>query len=283
MNRVTLIHMEYPLQLEMSIVKESNRRGRNLIGEYTIEASNVFDNPEKYEMEIEVLKEDVGIGSPYNDIKNLNKIIKKTIKHVLSGLQQTNYPIAYDEQKEIIAQYFKLFQGKDYKENQRAYPNNFIGPSSYTLQINNIAPINEDANIPNIRENYTVTEKADGLRKMLFISSNGKIYLIDTNMNIQFTGTITKNKDLFNSLIDGEHILHNKKKEFINLYASFDIYFLNGKDIRSLAFLPISEEEISEGKEEKTGFQISLINDFDKRITSSIYCKRKFISYAYSK
>ena len=167
----------------------------------------------------------------------MDKIIKKSVKHVLSGLQQTNYPVAYNEQKTIMNQYLKLVQGKEYKENQRVYPSNFVGPSSYTLQVNNIAPINEDANIPNIRENYTVTEKADGLRKMLFISTSGKIYLIDTNMNIQFTGAITKNKDLFNSLIDGEHILHNKKKEFINLYASFDIYFLNGKDVRSLAFL----------------------------------------------
>ena len=251
--------MEYPLQLEMSIVKESQRRGRNLIGEYTIEASNVFENPERYEIELEIIKEDVGIGSPYNDIKNLDKIIKKSVKHVLSGLQQTNYPVAYNEQKTIMNQYLKLVQGKEYKENQRVYPSNFVGPSSYTLQVNNIAPINEDANIPNIRENYTVTEKADGLRKMLFISTSGKIYLIDTNMNIQFTGAITKNKDLFNSLIDGEHILHNKKKEFINLYASFDIYFLNGKDVRSLAFLPISEEEIDEGREKKRDFRFLLL------------------------
>ena len=151
--------MEYPLQLEMSIVKESQRRGRNLIGEYTIEASNVFENPERYEIELEIIKEDVGIGSPYNDIKNLDKIIKKSVKHVLSGLQQTNYPVAYNEQKTIMNQYLKLVQGKEYKENQRVYPSNFVGPSSYTLQVNNIAPINEDANIPNIRENYTVTEK----------------------------------------------------------------------------------------------------------------------------
>ena len=76
---------------------------------------------------------------------------------------------------------------------------------------------------PNIRNNYTVTDKADGLRKLLFVakeeSRKGKIYLIDTNMNVQFTGAKTENKELFNTLIDGEHIVHNKRGEFINLFA----------------------------------------------------------------
>ena len=46
-------------------------------------------------------------------------------------------------------------------------------------------PVNEDANIPNIRNGYTVTEKADGERKLLYIDETGKMYLIDTNMNVR--------------------------------------------------------------------------------------------------
>ena len=98
--------------------------------------------------------------------------------------------------------------------------------------MNNIMPINENVLTPNIRKDYTVTEKADGMRKMLYIHTTGKIYLIDTNMHIQFTGAITHEKALYNSLLDGEHILHNKQKEFINLYAAFDIYFIKGVDVR---------------------------------------------------
>ena len=51
-------------------------------------------------------------------------------------------------------------------------------------------------------------------------------------MNIQFTGAETKNKDLYESILDGEHILYNKKGQFINLYAAFDIYFINNKFLR---------------------------------------------------
>ena len=113
-----------------------------------------------------------------------------------------------------------------------------------TLQIANIAPINPNTNIVNIRENYTVTDKADGDRKLLFIGPSGKIYLITTLLNIEFTGAETKNSELFNSLLDGEHIKHNIKGQFINLYAAFDIYFINNKDIRELNFVPETSEDL---------------------------------------
>ena len=65
--------------------------------------------------------------------------------------------------------------------------------------------------------NYTVTDKADGMRKLLYINNDGKIYLLTTSMNIEFTGCFTGVKEIFNSLIDGEHILHDKNGQFINL------------------------------------------------------------------
>ena len=63
----------------------------------------------------------------------------------------------------------------------------FIGPSSLTLQMENIID-NAELNLtmPNIRNNYTVTDKADGERMLLFINSKGKIYMIDKNLNIIF-------------------------------------------------------------------------------------------------
>ena len=50
-----------------------------------------------------------------------------------------------------------------------------------------------DSKVANIRHPYTVTEKADGLRKLLMVGPTGKIYLFNTNMNVQFTGCISQN------------------------------------------------------------------------------------------
>ena len=55
---------------------------------------------------------------------------------------------------------------------------------------------NEDTNkitngISNIRNNYTVTDKADGLPNY-FINNDGKIYLISTTMAVQFMTLLVK-------------------------------------------------------------------------------------------
>jgi antitoxin component YwqK of YwqJK toxin-antitoxin module len=81
--------------------------------------------------------------------------------------------------------------------------------------------------IPNIRTNYSVSDKADRLRTLLYIPNNGRLYLIDMNMNVIFTGTIAESEIFKNSVLDGEFIKYNKYGKLINLFASFDIYYLN--------------------------------------------------------
>ena len=236
-NRYRLKHPDLPIAVDVSIVKQSARRGRELALTYTFQEADLDRQPERYEIELEVENYMVGIGSRYSTPEQLLVALKRVIKLVLSGLQGTNYPVSYSEQNRILESYMRLLWNDKYREGQRVYPKNFVGPSSVSLQIKNIAPVNEDANIPNIRNGYTVTEKADGERKLLYIDETGKIFLIDTNMNVQFTGAKTVRTELFNTLIDGEHIPHNKEKKFINLYAAFDIYYKNGEDIREKAFM----------------------------------------------
>ena len=251
-NRVSLIHDNYPIRVDLTIVKESLKEGKYLKPEYTFQTANILNNEEKYEIEMEILNDKIGIGTSYNEVHVIEKMIKKIIKFILSGLQETNYPISYNEISMIEKEYASLFMHSEKVKHFRSlYSNNFIGPSSYTLQLTNVLELNDDSQSPNIRKDYTVTDKADGMRKLLYISSKGKIYLIDTNMNIQFTGAIANNVDYYNTLLDGEHILHNKKGEFINLYAAFDVYFINKKNIRNLLFIPETDLDSKSEKQKK--------------------------------
>jgi SAM-dependent methyltransferase len=262
LNRFKLRHPSLPVVVDMSIVKDSKRQDRHYIPEYNIHDSGVFTAFAKYEIEIECLNSLVGIGTAFQTADLLNaQVFKPVIKYILSGIQETNYPIGYPEQDDIFRSYGKLIWGKDYSEDSKDKKTiDFIGPSSFTLELHNIMPINPAVSAPNIRENYTVTDKADGDRKLLFIAPNGKIYLITTNMEIQFTGNVSKNKDLWNTLIDGEHVLYDKKKKFINMYAAFDIYYVGGEDIRSKAFMPIGENEM------RTNFRLLILNDVVDKI-----------------
>ena len=97
--------------------------------------------------------------------------------------------------------------------------------------------------------NYTVTDKADGSRKILYIAPSKKIYMLDTNLNVQFTGCIVIEDDLVGTIIDGEHILHDKKGAFMNMFAAFDIYYLSGKSVRRKKFTSGESNRLSILKE----------------------------------
>ena len=230
MNRISCVKEDYPFRIDLSIVKTNNinPKTKNMIPHYNIKDSGVFDTEPFYEIEIELLNEK--LRDSYGAVERYEKDLKYFIKIILSGLQESNFPISNIESYDVLNNYISLFNPKN-KTNISS--RDFIGPSSYTLQLNNIIKNDIDNNIPNINTDYCVTEKADGLRKLLYINSNGRLYLIDTNMKVQFTGCTLTNKDTYkNTLIDGEHIIHDKMGVFINLYAAFDIYFINNKDVR---------------------------------------------------
>jgi hypothetical protein len=260
-SRSTFRNPVLPFVVDMSIVKESRRDyagngGSNqMIPTHTFAESQVAESQPKYEIEIEVLNDAVGQGTAFSSAKKLADALRSATKTVMSGLQGTNYPVGAAELALVATEYMRLLHPEKFvlphlRENDKEknehpvklLPKHFAGPSSYTLQVQNIVPINENCIIPNVRNNYTVTDKADGARKLLYICPSGRIYLIDTNMRMQFTGAQSDNDKLFYTLLDGEHILHDKNGRFINLFAAFDVYYIAGKDVRALHFVPPSAE-----------------------------------------
>jgi hypothetical protein len=279
-NRVRLNHPEYPVFLDISIVKSSAKANSRVpIPQYTVQESRVFTSQETYEIELEIDNNRVGPGTSYVTTDQLMTAIRKCTRIVLSGLQGTSYPIPYSEQERVLKQYIICTfddSGKQYTDQlfnhdfkvkniaKRKLTRHFIGPSSFTLQLNNIAAVPEGEektlNVPNIRTNYTVTDKADGDRKLLYISHNGNLYMIDTNMKVLFTGIHVQDKDLFNTVIDGEHIKYDKNEKFVNIYAAFDIYFINGKSVRELNFAPMLDTDVS------SNFRLPLLNNLIKKM-----------------
>jgi len=280
LNRVRFYHPMFPIFADLSIVKDSKKtegKKRVSIPEYLIQDANVFQGVEHYEIELEVNNEKTGVGSPYNTPDNLMDALRKCIRIILSGLQGTKFPISYSERNDILQAYMKVVHGESYVQ-KRVTPSDFIGPGSYTLQLENIlerkstslSQDTQESGPANIRKNYTVTDKADGERKLLYIHENGNIYMIDTNMNVIFTGAKTNEKTLYHSILDGEYIQRNKNGEVISLYAAFDIYFVNKKCVREYDFydnrdeietgLPLEEKEKTE--ESQKHYRVQLLYQF---------------------
>ena len=263
-NRVRFHHPDSLVFVDVSIVKSnktySGNKGKPIpIPCQTIQEAGVFHNPEHYEIELELNNEkitELADHSPISHTKLIQNIIdeiRKVIRIVLSGLQGTPYPIAYSEQDAILKEYMLCIHNshekseEELEEEVRSIRPYFLGPSSKTLQMINVLP-DQNPVIPSIRANYTVTEKADGERALLYISKKGKLYMIQTNLKVVFTGAMTEKKEYFDSLLDGEYIAYGKRESndrvFLHLFAAFDIYFIGSRKItsvRELAFCTTDE------------------------------------------
>jgi len=248
-NRVRFSHDDYPIFIDLSIVKHS----KNMTPQMTIEEAELFQMPEKYEVELEINNDAMqGIKS---DI--LMNYLRKCIRIILSALQGTNSPISYKKQDEVLNNYMKLVHGDQYQERKNITPNYFLGPSTVTMQLNNIIEPTANDISPNIRNNYTVTDKADGLRKLLYVDHLGALYFIDMNMNVMFTGSYSKKIETFQTIIDGEHILHDKKGKYINKFAAFDIYYDHGLNVREQPFY-ISGDDNATTQQTATNISIEI-------------------------
>ena len=246
LKRFTFVHTDYPLKVDCSMIRSSRQQRGQLVPEYRVNDSGLFSNPLSYEIEIEL---DPASRSPEAAAKDVLQSLRHTIKTVLSALQGTNFPISYAEQDRVLGDYLRITRGPGKHDTRRIGSRDFVGPSSVSLELPNVAPLEKDSRAPNIRLPYTVTDKADGIRKLLMIAQGGRVYLIDVNMKVQFAGMMCETKDLHGTIIDGEHVLHDRYGKFINHYLAFDLYFLGGKDIRDLPFCEVPDQ----GPEEKKG------------------------------
>jgi hypothetical protein len=298
MNRVRFTHPDLPVFADISIVRSSKKFSSNKkrtevgggagssfrrpasnvqIPTYTIQESGVLEAPETYEIELELDNSRVGVGNPYDTVDKIMEALRSAIRIVLCGIQQCYYPISFTERDEVLNGYMKLIRGEkeyEYKKidfNQRSEFSKhfvFVGPGSVTLQRESILPRKEGSTTVSILENFTVTDKADGERKLLFISEEGKLYLIDNRFNVQFTGMKTDEKTVMNSLLDGELVKFDKSGKPMNLYAAFDIYCINGKSVRDFPFCPTEQSAMEsdmegegEGENKKPMYRLPILNN----------------------
>ena len=266
-NRVRFSHPDYPVFVDISIVK-TNRKHVNRytnqkdpIPTETIQEANVFHTPSVYEVELEL---DNSFANYYNTNERFPEYMTKIrhcIRVVLSALQGTPYPISYSEQESVIQSYMCRLFSDEWADKKTPRPF-FVGPNSVPLQLENV--VDGLSSVANIKKDYTITEKADGERCLLYVSKTGRVYLISNSMRVMFTGSITKNKKCFHSLVDGEFIMFGKESKRLFLYAAFDIYFFGGMEkeanVRKLPFATMDESAL----EDK--YRLSLLKKFHEML-----------------
>ena len=180
----------------------------------------------------------------YIDITNASKDI---ILQAIIKMEQTLYLnpliISKQQQVDIIKKYSDLVSKDIFKYNKYNKNPPLLTPKPVTLEKKYITEPDDYTNISILTE-YTVTEKADGERLLMFIDNVGKVYLINNTYMVIDTG-LEATKELYNSLIDGEYIscVHRIDNSSVGLFAAFDMYYYKGEKITNI---PLIDNDINE-------------------------------------
>ena len=149
---------------------------------YNLKNSNILSSGQKYEFYIDITK------------SNKDNILPTIIK-----MEQTLYLscniISKVQQKEIISKYYELVKNDiemKYKNNNNIDKPPLLTPKPVTLEKENLLKP-DGYGIVSILSEYTVTEKADGERLLMFIDEKCKVYLINNTYNVIDTGITTTN------------------------------------------------------------------------------------------
>jgi hypothetical protein len=188
----------------------------------SLKKSKILSLPQRYEFEI--------------NISNTSNLLSSIII-IIKSIFLSNIVLTKKQQLMILEDYTNLVKkNMDIPHYFKDIP--LLTPKPSTLELINLGNPDDYGGYTSILKNYAVTEKADGERMLLFINDKGKVYLISSSLKVEDTGIIAS-KDIYNSLIDGEYVSCHKRidKSNKNLFASFDIYYLNNKCLTSLPLI----------------------------------------------
>lgn len=206
---------------DLSMVRSNKRNtsGAYIFTErFSDEDQSILNEKPSYEIEVELKHK------PETDtVEKAMKLLIKAVGEVLRGLQKSSILIRKSQKDRALSGYFNLIG-----------TNEFRGVKPRTLEMKNFIG-RHIPNVPNIRDGYNVTDKADGLRVLGYCDEKGELFLIDKALNLYRTGLL--NESCKNSLVDGEWITTIKNEANPQLLRAtqqlwlFDIYIAANKKV----------------------------------------------------
>lgn len=244
---------------DLTIVKSSlNPEATSIIH------SGVMNAPESYEIELETIA--YGESNRQDDfVKELLKECGRTIC-IMNG---EDHILSKSEKQNVLSEYLKLCSIDDKTPSYHQ----FVGPMPVTLEKKNL--VEPKLGVNSILENYTVTDKADGERALMFFASSGKGYLIFRNMDVQNSGV--SQKALSGTLLDGEYITTSASGKKIKTFACFDVYFEQNKSVYGLPLVDDDNEKATRYKIMKKVVAQQLKGDKDFKLSYKKFLHSKNI------
>jgi hypothetical protein len=211
------------MRFDLSIIRES---ARDATGAYkraeTLQIADILNRPLTYEIEAEALRK------PDTKVDKSHSGLLTGLVLILQGIQRSFILV----RQPTISDILQTVSGATGSPIGK-YP----GPQPVTINRVNLATEKTEG-VANIRyEDYNVTDKADGLRCLLVVARDGRIYLVDSGRNVYGTGLRTDKGDLIGTVLDGEWIKNTKTGKPVSLYYAFDIFTSGTSNVTALPFI----------------------------------------------
>lgn len=204
---------------------------KSAVGAKSIDA--LVGAKEAFEVEVELI--DPGAIKGKSEDDRAASAATQLLGHVAEALtvlrdQRSGELMTLTERNAVRGAFSKLTGGR------------MIMPKPVTLERGNLVP--ETADYTTVREDgsagrYTVTDKADGIRYVLFVDGEGVGYLLDDRGNVHRTSI--SSPAAANSVIDGELVKRSRLDAPLNLFLAFDVYWFRGRDVRELRLVDLDD------------------------------------------
>ena len=192
---------------------------------YRFSDSDLFSAQETFEIEAEA------VATPPLVAAGMLAELTKITTTIVGGLQGTKFPITHQKIGSVTTAFQKLL-----KINPALPPHQqFVAPNPVALQIENLGStgsmgsfgaedVYHEDNTVSVLKGYAVTDKTDGVRKLLFIDGEGAMYLVNSRLKIENMRSVCLPHK--NTVLDGEAVEGR--------FVAFDVYMSNGEDCRAL-------------------------------------------------
>jgi len=239
------------LQFDASFVRENRKDTRgNYIQATTFTNAGIVKQPTHYELEVEALS-----GAT-------KKALIFGIVSVLRGLQKSYILTRESVRQQILTQ----MEGQT-----GAKKGSFPGSQPITLRKTHMG-LEKEADTPNIRlEDYNVTDKADGLRCLMVVAKNGRIYLVDRSLNVY--GTDRRMDDVSTvewagCVLDGEWVTTDATNAPMSSYYAFDIFNgRRGEDVSARPFI-VRGTDVAVSREAALREAVAALSNADYSVTN---------------
>uniref|UniRef100_A0A6C0DCL2 mRNA (guanine-N(7))-methyltransferase n=1 Tax=viral metagenome TaxID=1070528 RepID=A0A6C0DCL2_9ZZZZ len=219
-----------PMRFDISIVRENAGRPAR-----TFQEGRVASVPPRYEAEIELTAK-----REKTEVPVAVRTLIRGIQWLVQGRQRSFVLCSVSAATYVRESLVRTFgsglgsgSGSGSGRNRGRYnqPFRYPAPQPATLERRNMVTPPEPgvANLVAMPGGYNVTDKADGLRSALFVSDNGRIFLIDGGGRVYATGKEAP-KELAGLVLDGEWIRRDRAGKQVSQYYAFDILADRGGD-----------------------------------------------------